>query len=695
MPTSLSHDNTTAILSRLPGMVYRCLNDPQYTMLEVSSGALELTGYPSAALVNNQQLAFADIIHGDDRELVREGVRLGLEKQGSFNLEYRIITAEGKVKDVWEHGEGVYQNGELQELVGFISDQSPRAQQQKKLRAIQKKIVKLAVSDHLSRGEVSKFAKDVVLEAAGILDVERASVWLLSEDQQELDLVWLYEQNKQSFSNGVTLHAADFPAYFDALVTGRVIDADDAYTDPRTCEFGYGYLQSNDVYSLMDACIRVSGKVVGVICNEQVGRRRRWEPVDISYAGELADQLAQAISNRNQLISSQKMVEMLASSRAKSQLLATMSHEIRTPMNGVLGMVELLASTPLNPEQQDYLNTLRDSGNLLLTIINDVLDFSKADAAKLTLSESSTSLYELFSSVVALLQQTTQSGVKLILQADEAFPRSVWVDNHRVRQILINLIGNAIKFTSQGEIRVSYEKLEDARWCFEVSDTGRGIPPDQLPDLFEPFTQLTTLRGGSHLGGTGLGLSICKQLIELMEGEIFVQSELQQGTCFRVVLPLKISANGWPSDSTSGDTHRQEGWGHLQVLVAEDNTVNQRVIAGMLKQYDIEPVHCSNGIEVIEYFRNAKSNPIDLILMDCEMPYMDGFDASEALGTLFNGRRKPAIAALTAHALEEFRERAEAVGMTYYLTKPVRRADLESLLGQVSVNKANNNTIGQ
>ncbi|WP_101760560.1 GAF domain-containing hybrid sensor histidine kinase/response regulator [Oceanicoccus sp. KOV_DT_Chl] len=551
------------------------------------------------------------------------------------------------------------------------------------LREFQKTLIRLASAESLVQGDVDTFSRQVCIEAARVLSVERASVWLFEQEQTAIDLVCLYETEGARFTTEGKLFQKDFPVYFKALVEGRAIDADDVYTDPRTSEFAPTYLPANNVKSMLDAAIRVAGKIVGVICNEQTGRQRQWSPEDISYAGELADQIAQAIANQNKIRAERREREARSADQAKSELLATISHEIRTPMNGVLGMVELLRETILSDQQEEYLNTIDTSGNLLLTIINDVLEFSKLNSSELLLIESDVNVIELFSSTLALLRKTLPHQVELALDYAPGFYPILRFDNHRVRQILINLLGNAIKFTEVGKITVSFGLHSQNQWYFEVKDTGSGVESNLLKEMFEPFKQIDAKVKNPKAQGTGLGLSIVKKLVQQMKGEIKVSSIVGEGTTIRIELPLVHTDNDTADDESVVNKERAD-FGHLRVIAADDNDVNRKVILALLKLYGINADSCTNGQEVLDLFAK-KGGQYDLILMDCDMPIVDGYQATEYLRSNYPQLNQPLIVALTAHAMDDARGRAMSAGMNDYLTKPIRRSDIEKLLGSIKI----------
>ncbi|NKI16203.1 response regulator [Spongiibacter sp. KMU-166] len=366
--------------------------------------------------------------------------------------------------------------------------------------------------------------------------------------------------------------------------------------------------------------------------------------------------------------------------RMQSEFLANMSHEIRTPMNGIIGVANLLKTTPLSKEQLEYIDILEHSGSSLLVIINDILDLSKLRSGKLELSQSDFDLHQELQLLIREFRDTAaRKQLSLELQIEPSAPRWVHGDPVRLKQILVNLIGNGLKFTQRGGVSLSLRQ-EGEQLEFTVRDTGIGIEQQDLDKIFDAFTQID----GSltrRAGGTGLGLSIVHQLVLQMQGQILCDSAVNKGSTFILRLPLN-AAQSTPSPpphlTLLPGKKPAPARKSLSLLIAEDNTVNQRIISDLLASRGHKLTIVSNGAEAVREFQ---SQPFDKILMDVQMPVMDGLAASRKIRELEpqNGHHIPIIA-LTAHAMADDKERCITAGMSQYLSKPI---DPEQLIHQV------------
>ena len=413
---------------------------------------------------------------------------------------------------------------------------------------------------------------------------------------------------------------------------------------------------------------------------------------------EMAQQKLKEVNERLSLVISEAQAsaqEADFANRAKSDFLATMSHEIRTPLNGIIGFIDMLAETELSEDQMDYVNTVRSSGKTLMALINDVLDFSKIESGNMNLEVRTFNLVAMLRELVGLFySEATQRGISLNVEISDDVVRQIDGDETRIRQILTNLLANAVKFTEEGEIRliVTRDSIPNAKGScaleFEVRDTGIGMSPQQLKKLFRPFSQGDSSTTRKY-GGTGLGLVICKRLAEAMGGKVWATSRVGKGSSFYTriqvaiaktqpsVTPPHIPLKPAPKKKAAetGALKRGEQL-PLKIAVAEDNLANQRVLQMMLRRLGWEAEFKVNGEELIEHL---KSQPCDLVFMDLQMPVMDGLEATAVIRSGGAGEAVKAvkIIALTANAMSSDVRRCLDAGMDAYLSKPLKLDLLE------------------
>ena len=510
------------------------------------------------------------------------------------------------------------------------------------------------------------------------LDTQKKMVAVANHNQAELRLA------AQSFESSEAMFITDADA--------NIIRANSAFTqitgyeetdvlgkNPRILSSGQ---HNAEFYQAMWKQLFEQGEWHGEIYNQRKNGEVFPEYINISavkntddtvthYVAHLVD-ISEQKNNEQQLRAAQQAAEM--ASKAKSNFLATMSHEIRTPMNAVLGILGLLRDTPLDKKQRQLVRTGRDSGELLLTIINDILDFSKMEADKLQLEHTGFDLHRLLTLSIELLKHQADSKnltLELILAPD--LPRYVRGDPDRLRQILINLINNAIKFTPSGNITVkpSANALNDKRFtfCCTVQDTGIGIDKALQTSLFEKFTMADQSHSRHH-EGTGLGLAICKRLVSLMQGNITCNSEPGNGSAFTFTIELDVAdKHECESERTVDEPHRLPTT-DTRILLAEDNPANQMVVKSILECIGLQVDIVANGREAVEAVRSL---PYDIVLMDISMPEMDGMTATRAIRQLPGQVGKLPIVALTAHSLSGDKEHFLEAGMDDYLSKPINR----------------------
>jgi PAS domain S-box-containing protein len=403
------------------------------------------------------------------------------------------------------------------------------------------------------------------------------------------------------------------------------------------------------------------GEIIGAVITFQDITERRDIEAAINEARELA----------------------IESVRTKAAFLANMSHEIRTPLSGIVGTANLLANTELNEEQRTFVEMLKKSVDLLMETVNDILDFSKIEAGKLRLEMVEFNLAEIVRETVNLFKSSAnKKGLTLKYEIENDVAENFRGDANRLRQVLNNLIGNAVKFTEKGEVNLKVFKVDDSETPvnirFEVSDTGIGIGEVQKQKLFQPFTQadVSTTR---RFGGTGLGLAICREIIELMQGAIGVESESGKGSLFWFVVPL---VSGFKYQASSNDSKNEPEIQQLKsetlrILVVEDNEISREIILKLLEQIGFRATTAKNGAEALDSFAE---NRFDLILMDCQMPELDGYEVTEMIRRRQTIQNSPKIIALTANAEEFEREKCLQAGMDDFLCKPLTNETLAAVI---------------
>lgn len=586
-------------------------------------------------------------VHPDDQKMVDDSLQSHLLHCWPFDIECRVRTDAGYYVWINATGQAVWdEQGNPTRMAGSVVDITDRKRAQMEIQEREKLIENI-----LDALPLNVFVKD----AHGCLRFYNKHI----EETTGI----LREQ---------AIGRTDFEIYPPQIAQKYMID------DLRMRKEGGTVISEELVQKDGKDSWLLSGKKL-LTYHPAGGQEERWI---LGFSIDITDRKSSEIA----LLAAKEAAEMAV--RAKSDFLSTMSHEIRTPLNSVIGTASLLMDSDLDEEQQLYVKLVRQSGEHLLGLINDILDFSKLEAGKMLVEREPFRIQEqleLVSTIVSSQARTKGLALKVHLSADT--PDVVYGDAHKLRQILLNLASNAIKFTSHGEVSLNVmvfkpSAQEKQMLCFSVSDTGIGIPADKIGLLFSEFSQVdvSTTR---KFGGTGLGLAICKKLVEIMGGEVGVSSEHGIGSRFWFSLPLEV-ADAALLDNEIKTVNLLKEQTPLSILVAEDNLSNQLLIRAILSKLGHKVVIAKNGLEVVEMVQQAR---YDLILMDMQMPEMDGLEATKIIRALGGFYKELPIIALTANALEGDKGRVLAVGMNDYLSKPIDMLKLKSALQRWSMGR--------
>jgi len=617
-----ANENYRALIHNIPDVIWMLNSNDEVKFL--SPTAERIFGYSVAECYARGISILFNSIHPDEAQQVRRMFQLFFEEGTPFDMEFRIRRKDGEWR--WVHNRAIqtFEKDGLLYASGLVTDITQRKAAEQSLRESEQRYRLL-----FERNLAGVFR---CTQVGSFLDCNDAGAKILGYDSRE-DLIGRPAMD----------------VFFDP--------ADKTAADQRMAQYGTA--------SNQELCMRrKDGSSVWIMANTTMvngatGTEIEGTFLDITLLKQAEEQMRLA----------KEAAE--SSHRAKSEFLANMSHEIRTPMNGVIGMIDLALNTDLTPEQRDYLTTIKSSAGSLLEIINDILDFSKIEARKLELERVPFSVKEIVKTTVKEFSvQARNKQLSLQCEFSADLPDTAIGDPGRLRQILMNLVGNALKFTTQGEIMVRVQRLQDNALQFSVSDTGIGISAEKQKMIFEAFVQADTSSTRQY-GGTGLGLAIVSQLVALMQGRIWLESKTGSGSTFyftaRFGLATAIPASDeiQPCEEHTTQTATRK----LHILIADDNLVNLRLARSLLAKQGHSTVTVGSGREALAAL---KQQNFDVVLMDVQMPDMDGFETTKAIrGQERISQKHLPIVAMTAHAMIGDRERCLAAGMDSYVTKPV------------------------
>ena len=622
------------------------------------------------------------LIHAEDLPKLRDARERSSKSGKAFDVEYRILHKNGSYRFWSDRGRPVYdQRGQLSKFIGACTDITERkhAEMTDHNHALQEAVMadlgQLALTridlQELIDKAVGLVAQTLRTEFGGILEFDSAHQQFLLR----AGVGWPRGIVGQAQFSASESNQAGFTLKGNEAVVVSDHDSETRFTR-------IPLLRDQPVRSGISVVIHGRHWPFGVLCADSLNPRV-FETDEIRFLQSVANLLATAIE-RNQVEQDLKKAkeDAEAASEAKSQFLANMSHEIRTPMNGVLGMTNLALETELTYEQRGLLNTVKESADTLLAVINEILDFSKIEAGKLELLHAPFTFRETLEDIIlSLALRAQEKGLELMCHIPSDIPRTLIGDSSRLRQILVNLIGNAIKFTLKGEIVVRIQCLGTsnghAELHFSVQDTGIGIPTDKQSVIFESFTQADNSMTRSY-GGTGLGLAISMRLVELMGGRIWVESQPGQGSTFHFNCQFRVE-----KEQLDKPDHHREALADLPILVVEDNATHRQILGDMLANWRMQPILAEDGPQALTLMeeRAVAQQPISLVIIDSMMPRMDGF----ALARQIKERpswSKPIVMMLSSTGHLTDASRCRDLGIETYLSKPVKQSELlDAILG--------------
>jgi PAS domain S-box-containing protein len=636
------------ITNTVPGAVFQWQAGADYDRFTfVSPRVQQVLGLGVQALRDDATLIMGQVLEAD-RESIRDGLRLAVRNMSAWRGEYRVRLPDGTVRwirsEINPDPERTADGSTL--YTGIWQDVTERKEADARLREVTENVPVAIFQYHL--GPAGYYVIPFLSHAISTICGARAED-IMRDTRLLLECV----------------HPEDRAMFAEAL-------------GPANTE---SHAKSIDFRMLH----RHTGQTVWVHGEAHPRQLPHgtwvWNGyfTDVTAAKEIAVELQRAKD------------QAVAASRAKSDFLANMSHEIRTPMNGVLGMADLLLDTALDAEQGEYVNIVKSSADALLRVINDILDFSKIEAGKLLIEHITFHLSQAVDETIkAVALRAHDKGLQLVCEIAPEVPLAVIGDPGRLRQILMNLLGNAIKFTAQGivsvHVVVESSAADGLLLHFSVADSGIGIAADKLNSIFEAFSQedsSTTRR----FGGTGLGLTICARLVEALGGKIWVESELGRGSAFHFTMQVGVDANQLQAAAPGRqlqEAHRTDAGTQrkLNVLLVEDNAINQKLAIALLERWGHHVMVAENGLLALDL---VAAYPFDVVLMDMMMPVMDGLEATQQIRAMPTKAALLPIIAMTANAMESDRERCLQAGMNDYISKPIKASELQQLLQTVGL----------
>ena len=692
-----SEQQFRTLVTNIPGAVYRCNLDSNWTMRFISEAIADICGYPASEFIQNELRAFSSIILPEDREYVELSVNQAVQNRVPYILQYRILHADGSIRWVYEKGQGVFApDGDIGWLDGAIFDIT---QQKQAEAAIQRRAEVDSMLSQISRTFLDQdidTAINVALQRLGeFTESDRSCIFqFYNHNQFGMTHEWCNESVQSFLRDRHQIDAEVHPWFYRKLHEGQPFQVSNLADLPEEAAAEKAEFERQSIQSLLNVPMTHAGHVVGFIGLDTVRATKNWSPEDIRVIKRVGAMIAlsQARHTAEIALKKAKTVAEVAN-QAKSDFLANMSHELRSPLNAILGFSQLMIqSRTLSREHQDSISIIHRSGEHLLALINDVLDMSKLESGRTTLNLQDFDLHHLLSEQRSMFQLKAE-GKQLQLQSEYTanLPQFIHADQGKLRQVLMNLLSNAIKFTQKGSVTLraglhpTQPSTQILNLYVEVEDTGPGMTPEELAIVFEPFVQTQT--GQDSQQGTGLGLPISRQFAQLMGGDLVLSSHRPVSDAAGATTAI-FTFQAHPVEGHHPEIVQPQrrvialepGQPQYRILVADDKFENRQLIVQLLQPLGFEVRGVRNGQEAIAMCRDWSPH---LIWMDLRMPVVDGLEATRQIRALDPPPSPtPKIVALTASRFEEEGIAVLGAGCDGFVRKPFQDAELFEIMAE-------------